>query len=81
MPSIVMLIRYKGYAYFSFFSCIQENATFLCQRAICLYLIGLYFPQAVKQNGDTLNQLKALNAEQERDVKRVRQRQKLLGKV
>ncbi|XP_078148221.1 structural maintenance of chromosomes 5 [Carex rostrata] len=36
---------------------------------------------AVKQNGDTLNQLKALNAEQERDVKRVRQRQKLLGKA
>ncbi|KAJ3669235.1 hypothetical protein LUZ60_011185 [Juncus effusus] len=36
---------------------------------------------AVKQNGDTLNQLKSLNAEQERDVKRVRQRKKLLEKV
>ncbi|XP_072953823.1 structural maintenance of chromosomes protein 5 isoform X1 [Typha angustifolia] len=36
---------------------------------------------AVKQNGDTLNQLRALNAEQERDVERVRQREKLLAKV
>ncbi|KAJ4767251.1 Structural maintenance of chromosomes protein 5 [Rhynchospora pubera] len=36
---------------------------------------------AVKQNGDTLNQLKALNAEQEKDVKRVQQRKKLLDKV
>ncbi|KAM0950640.1 putative structural maintenance of chromosomes protein [Dioscorea sansibarensis] len=35
----------------------------------------------VKQNGDTLNQLKALNAEQERDVERVRQREKLLSRV
>ncbi|KAJ4970229.1 hypothetical protein NE237_003328 [Protea cynaroides] len=35
----------------------------------------------VKQNGDTLNQLKALNAEQEKDVKRVRQRGLLLEKV
>ncbi|XP_043691101.1 structural maintenance of chromosomes protein 5 isoform X1 [Telopea speciosissima] len=35
----------------------------------------------VKQNGDTLNQLKALNAEQEKDVKRVRQREELLAKV
>lgn len=37
--------------------------------------------QAVKQNGDTLNQLKALNAEQEKDVERVRQREELLAKV
>ncbi|XP_020114190.1 structural maintenance of chromosomes protein 5 [Ananas comosus] len=36
---------------------------------------------AVSQNGETLNQLKALNAEQERDVERVRQREKLLAKV
>ncbi|XP_020526897.1 structural maintenance of chromosomes protein 5 [Amborella trichopoda] len=35
----------------------------------------------VKQMGDTLNQLKALNAEQEKDVKRVRQREQLLAKV
>ncbi|KAF8398367.1 hypothetical protein HHK36_017294 [Tetracentron sinense] len=35
----------------------------------------------VKQNGDTLNQLKALNAEQEKDVERVRQREELLTKV
>uniref|UniRef100_A0A1D1YS75 Structural maintenance of chromosomes protein 5 n=1 Tax=Anthurium amnicola TaxID=1678845 RepID=A0A1D1YS75_9ARAE len=35
----------------------------------------------VKQNGDTLNQLKALNAEQEKDVERVRQRNQLLAKV
>ncbi|XP_042483136.1 structural maintenance of chromosomes protein 5 isoform X2 [Macadamia integrifolia] len=35
----------------------------------------------VKQNGDTLNQLKALNAEQEKDVERVRQREELLAKV
>ncbi|OVA00848.1 RecF/RecN/SMC [Macleaya cordata] len=36
---------------------------------------------AVKQNGDTLNQLKALNSEQEKDVERVRQREELLQKV
>ncbi|KAI3955361.1 hypothetical protein MKW98_018462 [Papaver atlanticum] len=36
---------------------------------------------AVKQNGDTLNQLKALNAEQEKDVERVRLRDELLAKV
>ncbi|MCL7037210.1 hypothetical protein MKW94_021285, partial [Papaver nudicaule] len=36
---------------------------------------------AVKQNGETLNQLKALNAEQEKDVERVRQREELLAKV
>eukprot|EP01018_Ginkgo_biloba_P038498 Gb_33241 [translate_table: standard] len=35
----------------------------------------------VKQNEDTLNQLKALNAEQEKDVERVRQREQLLQKV
>ncbi|XP_058105367.1 structural maintenance of chromosomes protein 5 isoform X2 [Magnolia sinica] len=35
----------------------------------------------VKQNRDTLNQLKALNEEQENDVERVRQRDKLLEKV
>lgn len=35
----------------------------------------------VKQNGDTLNQLKALNAEQEKDVERVRQREQLLAKA
>ncbi|XP_068658656.1 structural maintenance of chromosomes protein 5 [Aristolochia californica] len=34
----------------------------------------------VKQNGDTLNQLKALNAELEKDVERVRQRELLLEK-
>ncbi|KAJ0975605.1 hypothetical protein J5N97_017570 [Dioscorea zingiberensis] len=36
---------------------------------------------SVKQNGDTLNQLKSLNAELERDVERVHQREKLLAKV
>ncbi|KAL5827330.1 hypothetical protein ACOSQ3_019161 [Xanthoceras sorbifolium] len=36
---------------------------------------------AVEKNGDTLNQLKALNAEQEKDVERVRQREELLAKV
>ncbi|WOK96810.1 structural maintenance of chromosomes protein 5 isoform X2 [Canna indica] len=36
---------------------------------------------SVKQNRDTLNQLKALNSEQEKDVERVRQRQKLLDFV
>ncbi|XP_044489000.1 structural maintenance of chromosomes protein 5 isoform X3 [Mangifera indica] len=36
---------------------------------------------AVEKNGDTLNQLKALNAEQEKDVERVRQRAELLEKV
>ncbi|KAG9457404.1 hypothetical protein H6P81_001912 [Aristolochia fimbriata] len=35
----------------------------------------------VAQNGDTLNQLKALNAELEKDVERVRQRELLLEKV
>ncbi|ONK78463.1 uncharacterized protein A4U43_C02F19040 [Asparagus officinalis] len=35
----------------------------------------------VKQNRETLNQLKALNAEQEKDVKRVRQRNQLLKKA
>ncbi|PIA53697.1 hypothetical protein AQUCO_00900346v1 [Aquilegia coerulea] len=35
----------------------------------------------VKQNGETLNQLKALNAEQEKDVERVRQREQLLAKA
>ncbi|KAF3774997.1 Structural maintenance of chromosomes protein 5 [Nymphaea thermarum] len=34
----------------------------------------------VKQNSETLNQLKALNAEQEKDVERVRQREQLLVK-
>lgn len=37
--------------------------------------------RAVKTNGETLNQLKALNAEQEKDVERVRQREELLAKV
>ncbi|XP_031264641.1 structural maintenance of chromosomes protein 5 isoform X1 [Pistacia vera] len=36
---------------------------------------------AVEKNGDTLNQLKALKAEQEKDVERVRQRLELLEKV
>ncbi|KAG6789486.1 hypothetical protein POTOM_005584 [Populus tomentosa] len=36
---------------------------------------------AVKRNGDTLNQLKALNAELEKDVERVRQREVLLKKA
>ncbi|CAN6485956.1 unnamed protein product [Victoria cruziana] len=35
----------------------------------------------VKQNSETLNQLKALNAEQEKDVKRVRHREQLLLKA
>ncbi|XP_031476493.1 structural maintenance of chromosomes protein 5 [Nymphaea colorata] len=35
----------------------------------------------VKQNSETLNQLKALNAEQEKDVERVRQREQLLVKA
>ncbi|KAK6933847.1 RecF/RecN/SMC, N-terminal, partial [Dillenia turbinata] len=35
----------------------------------------------VKQNMETLNQLKALNVEQEKDVKRVHQREELLKKV
>ncbi|XP_068328844.1 structural maintenance of chromosomes protein 5 isoform X2 [Pyrus communis] len=37
--------------------------------------------QAVEKNGETLNQLKALNAEQEKDVERVRQREELLAKA
>ncbi|KAI7729601.1 hypothetical protein M8C21_012043, partial [Ambrosia artemisiifolia] len=36
---------------------------------------------AVEKNKETLNQLKALNAEQERDVERVRQRDELLAKA
>jgi hypothetical protein len=35
----------------------------------------------VKQKEQTLNNLKALNAEQEKDVERVRQRDTLLKKV
>ncbi|CAN0917292.1 Structural maintenance of chromosomes protein 5 [Linum grandiflorum] len=37
--------------------------------------------QAVKKNGETLHQLRALNAELEKDVKRVRQRAELLAKA
>ncbi|KAM5552127.1 structural maintenance of chromosomes protein 5 [Rosa sericea] len=37
--------------------------------------------QAVEKNGETLNQMKALNAEQEKDVERVRQREELLAKA
>lgn len=37
--------------------------------------------RAVRQNRETLDQLKSLNAEQERDVERVRQREELLAKV
>ncbi|KAL7618649.1 hypothetical protein Lser_V15G03887 [Lactuca serriola] len=37
--------------------------------------------QVVEKNKETLNQLKALNAEQERDVERVRQRDELLAKA
>ncbi|XP_071690087.1 structural maintenance of chromosomes protein 5 [Rutidosis leptorrhynchoides] len=37
--------------------------------------------QAVQKNKETLGQLKALNAEQERDVERVRQRDELLAKA
>lgn len=37
--------------------------------------------QAVEKNRETLSQLKALNAEQERDVERVRQRDELLSKA
>ncbi|XP_065856265.1 structural maintenance of chromosomes protein 5-like [Euphorbia lathyris] len=36
---------------------------------------------AIERNGETLNQLKALNAELEKDVERVRQRDELLAKV
>ncbi|XP_020532841.1 structural maintenance of chromosomes protein 5 isoform X2 [Jatropha curcas] len=36
---------------------------------------------AVERNGETLDQLKALNAELEKDVERVRQREELLAKV
>ncbi|CAN0917291.1 Structural maintenance of chromosomes protein 5 [Linum grandiflorum] len=36
---------------------------------------------AVKKNGETLHQLRALNAELEKDVKRVRQRAELLAKA
>ncbi|PKU72878.1 Structural maintenance of chromosomes protein 2-2 [Dendrobium catenatum] len=36
---------------------------------------------SVARNKDTLNQLKALNAQQEKDVERVRQREKILSKV
>ncbi|KAJ4829096.1 Structural maintenance of chromosomes protein 5 [Turnera subulata] len=36
---------------------------------------------AVERNGETLNQLKSLNAELEKDVERVRQREELLAKV
>lgn len=36
---------------------------------------------SVARNQDTLNQLKALNTQQEKDVERVRQREKLLAKV
>jgi hypothetical protein len=43
------------------------------------YTPSLY--QAVKQNEQTLSNLKALNAEQEKDVQRVRQRDTLLKKV
>ncbi|KAK9169853.1 hypothetical protein Syun_001993 [Stephania yunnanensis] len=35
----------------------------------------------IKQNGDTLNQLKALNSDLEKDVERVRQREQFLAKV
>lgn len=37
--------------------------------------------QAVEKNGETLDQLKALNVEQEKDVEHVRQRDELLKKV
>ncbi|OWM78401.1 hypothetical protein CDL15_Pgr016125 [Punica granatum] len=37
--------------------------------------------RSIEKKGETLNQLKALNAEQERDVERVRQREELLAKV
>lgn len=37
--------------------------------------------RAVRQNRETLDQLKSLNAEQERDVERVRQREELIDKV
>lgn len=37
--------------------------------------------QAVERNKETLSQLKALNAEQEKDVERVRQRDELLAKA
>ncbi|XP_015881840.3 structural maintenance of chromosomes protein 5-like isoform X1 [Ziziphus jujuba] len=37
--------------------------------------------RAVEKNGETLNQLKALIAEQEKDVARVRQREELLAKA
>ncbi|KAI4996838.1 hypothetical protein ZWY2020_052180 [Hordeum vulgare] len=40
-----------------------------------------YYVQAVKQKEQILNNLKALNAEQEKDVQRVRQRDKLLKKA
>lgn len=36
---------------------------------------------AIKQNGDSLDQLEKLNAEQERDVDRVREREQLLSKA
>ncbi|KAK4794869.1 hypothetical protein SAY86_012863 [Trapa natans] len=37
--------------------------------------------RSVEKSGEILNQLKALNAEQEKDVKRMRQREELLAKV
>ncbi|KAJ7982247.1 structural maintenance of chromosomes 5 [Quillaja saponaria] len=40
-----------------------------------------HIERTVEQNEKTLNQLKVLNAEQEKDVERVRQREELLAKV
>ena len=59
-------------------TCTYENQTRCLTFYVNTYLVGL---QTLKQNGETLNQLKALNAEQEKDVERVRQRNQLLAKV
>uniref|UniRef100_A0A2P2JKI7 Structural maintenance of chromosomes protein 5 n=1 Tax=Rhizophora mucronata TaxID=61149 RepID=A0A2P2JKI7_RHIMU len=54
---------------------IQHNA--LVQKSCELKNIEV----AVQRNGDTLKQLRSLNAELEKDVERVRQREELLAKV
>lgn len=54
---------------------IQHDA--LIQKSHDLKIIE----RSVERNGETLDQLKALNAEQEKDVKRVRRREALLEKA
>ncbi|KAE8778087.1 chaperone protein dnaJ 10-like [Hordeum vulgare] len=62
------------------FCCATSEIAWSCEHNI-LDVVYVVNPMVVKQKEQILNNLKALNAEQEKEVQRVRQRDKLLKKA